>query len=77
MLQYTVVELKKRFYAQKKQYYPARQRYTLPPKEGQKSGAALKDDAKLSEFGITNGSVLYFKDLGPQVMHASSSCWVG
>jgi hypothetical protein len=87
VLQSTLVELKKEFYRKKKQYYPARQRYTLPPKEGQKSGTALKDGDKLGEAGLTNGSVLYFKDLGPQViarqraggglgtLHSCSSPW--
>lgn len=67
LLQDTVAELKKRFHAVSNKYYPARQRYTLPLKEGQKSGEALKDSAKLSDYGLTDGSVLHFKDLGTQV----------
>lgn len=48
-------------------YYPARQRLTLPAKEGQKSGEVLKDSSRLSEYGLSNGSVVLFKDLGTQV----------
>lgn len=73
-LQDTVTALKKQFCAAKR-VQPARQRLTLPPKEGQKSGDALKDTDKLSVYGLTNGSVLQFKDLGPQVCPlASWSC---
>lgn len=60
-------QLKKKFHAVNKKYYPARQRMTLPAKEGQKSGEVLKDSAKLSEYGLSSGSVVLFKDLGTQV----------
>lgn len=72
-LQDTVTALKKQFCAAKK-VQPARQRLTLPPKEGQKSGDALKDSDKLSACGLSNGSVVQFKDLGPQVRQTASSC---
>lgn len=62
-----MTELKKRYHKLAPKYYPARQRLTLPPKEGQKSGEVLKDGSKLSECGLTNGSVVQFKDLGTQV----------
>lgn len=71
-LQDTVTALKKAYHAKAPKYYPSRQRLTLPPKEGQKSGEALKDGAKLSECGLTNGSVVQFKDLGPQVCLAKA-----
>lgn len=66
-LQDTVTDLKKKFHAKQAKYYPARQRLTLPAAEGQKSGEVLKDGAKLSDYGLTNGSVVQFKDLGTQV----------
>jgi hypothetical protein len=66
-VQDTVTALKKTYHAKNKKYYPARQRLTLPPKEGQKSGEALRDDYKLSSYGLRNGSVVQFKDLGTQV----------
>jgi very-long-chain enoyl-CoA reductase len=67
-VQDTVTALKKTYHAKNKKYYPARQRLTLPPKEGQKSGEALRDDYKLSKYGLSNGSVVQFKDLGTQVL---------
>jgi hypothetical protein len=63
----TVAALKKAFHAKKPKAYPARQRLTLPPAPGQKSGEVLKDGAKLAECGLSSGSVVQFKDLGPQV----------
>jgi hypothetical protein len=63
----TVAALKKKIHAAKKTYYPARQRLTLPPAPGQKSGDAPKDSATLSSLGLKDGSVVYFKDLGTQV----------
>jgi hypothetical protein len=66
-LQDTVGQLKKKYHALNKKYYPARQRLTLPAKEGQKSGEVLKDSSKLSDYGLANGSVVQFKDLGTQV----------
>jgi very-long-chain enoyl-CoA reductase len=62
-----VTVLKKKYHAQNKKAYPARQRLTLPAKEGQKSGDALKDSDTLSKYGLSNGSVVQYKDLGPQV----------
>lgn len=67
----TVTALKKTYHAKNKKYYPARQRLTLPPKEGQKSGEALRDDYKLSSYGLRNGSVVQFKDLGTQIGYST------
>eukprot|EP00775_Hariotina_reticulata_P013395 gene13395-13523_t len=67
----TIAELKKKYHAVAKKYYPSRQRLTLPPKEGQKSGEALKDGSKLSDYNLTNGSVIEFKDLGPQINYST------
>ena len=65
--QATVDELKAKFAAAKPALYPARQRFSLPPKAGEKRGEALKDGAKLSDYGLKTGDTLHFKDLGPQV----------
>ncbi|WIA37350.1 hypothetical protein OEZ86_014279 [Tetradesmus obliquus] len=71
----TVGQLKKEFHAVNKKYYPARQRMTLPAKEGQKSGEVLKDSAKLSEYGLSSGSVVLFKDLGTQIDYSTVFCF--
>jgi hypothetical protein len=68
-LQDTVGELKKKYHAKAPKYYPARQRLTLPAKEGQKSGDVLQDRDQLSKYGLSNGSVVLFKDLGTQVSY--------
>lgn len=47
-------------------YYPSRQRLTLPPEPGQRSGNPLLDGKKLTEYNLTNGSTVVFKDLGTQ-----------
>lgn len=65
--QATVDELKARFAELKPKYPPSRQRFTLPPREGARSGEALAHGKRLSDYGLTDGSVLFFKDLGPQV----------
>lgn len=67
----TVTDLKKAYHKVAKKYYPARQRLTLPAKEGQRSGDVLKDGAKLSELGLANGSVVQFKDLGTQIDYST------
>ena len=64
----TVTELKKKFHALSPKFYPARQQLALPPKQGQKKGEALKNGSMtLGDCGLTDGSVVQFKDLGPQV----------
>ena len=65
--QATVEELRARFAELKPKYPPSRQRFTLPPREGARSGEALANGKRLSDYGLADGSVLYFKDLGPQV----------
>lgn len=67
----TVTVLKKKYHALNKKAYPARQRLTLPAKEGQKSGDALKDSDTLSKYGLSNGSVVQYKDLGPQIDYST------
>jgi hypothetical protein len=62
-----VAELKKKIHALKPALYPARQRLTLPAKPGAKSGELLKDSATIASAGLSDGSVVVFKDLGTQV----------
>ena len=67
-LQATVDDLKARFAELKPRYYASRQRFTLPPREGQRSGEALAAGKRLvADYGLQDGSALIFKDLGPQV----------
>ncbi len=66
-------DLKSRFAELKRKYYPSRQRFTLPAKDGQRTGVALESGKKLSDYGLVDGSVLTFKDLGPQASHQSCS----
>lgn len=67
----SVTELKKQFYARQRKFYPDRQRFTLPPAPGTTRGVALEDGRKLKEFGLVSGSVLQFKDLGPQIGYST------
>lgn len=60
-------ELKAAIAKARPRLYAARQRLSLPVKEGQKRGEALADGAPLSKYGVQEGSVLFLKDLGPQV----------
>ena len=53
----------------KKQLYPSRQRLTLPLQNGEKKPTVLQAGKKLSDFDLADGSVVVFKDLGPQVRH--------
>lgn len=61
--------------------YPSRQRWTIPVKtEGstgthQKPTVLNKDDQKLSDYGIVDGSTLIFKDLGPQIGYSTVFFW--
>ncbi len=65
--QATVDDLKARFAELKPYFYPSRQRFTLPPREGARSGEALVSGKRLSDYALEDGSVVVFKDLGPQV----------
>jgi very-long-chain enoyl-CoA reductase len=64
----TVADLKKEVAKRFSQYPPDRQWYTVDGADDKGKKKALKDDKfRLSEYGITNGSGLTFKDLGPQI----------
>uniref|UniRef100_T1J5Q0 very-long-chain enoyl-CoA reductase n=1 Tax=Strigamia maritima TaxID=126957 RepID=T1J5Q0_STRMM len=58
----TIYDVKKKFSQFRKQYYPERQAFKTD-----KKGKTLNDDEKLDSLRLTNGSKLYFKDLGPQI----------
>lgn len=66
--------MKAAFAARKKKYYPSRQRFTLPVPEGappKTRGTGLDAGKSLSkDYGLKTGSVVCFKDLGPQVPYA-------
>ncbi len=68
-------DLKRAFAELKPKYYPSRQRWTLQPREGQRTGDALAGSKKLSEFGVADGTALVFKDLGPQVGYSTVFFW--
>ena len=80
----TVADLQRAFHSAKHQFYPSRQRFSLPVKAGEKKATALVHGKKLSDYDLTDGSVLIFKDLGPQVLlsswtnalHANSHRWL-
>ena len=74
-MQGTVEDLKRAFHKAKPQFYPSRQRFTFPLKTGEKKATALADGKKLSDFDVKDGTVLIFKDLGPQVrmLHNATS----
>lgn len=71
-MQATVEDLGAALQAKKKSLYPSRQRFTLPLKDGEKKGTVLAQGKKLSDYGLSNGSILHFKDLGPQVRSLKS-----
>ena len=66
-MQATVEELNTALHTKKKTLYPSRQRFTLPLQPGEKKPVALAPGKRLSDYALSNGSVLQFKDLGPQV----------
>ncbi len=68
-------DLQVKFHQLKPKFYPSRQRFPLPLKAGEKKGTSLAHGKKLSDYDIKDGSVLIFKDLGPQV--DPSSCVQG
>uniref|UniRef100_A0A7S3QRB7 Ubiquitin-like domain-containing protein n=2 Tax=Dunaliella tertiolecta TaxID=3047 RepID=A0A7S3QRB7_DUNTE len=71
----TVSELKKQLHQVKKKLYPSRQRLTLPLKAGETRATVLENGAKLSDYGLGDGSMLQLKDLGPQVGYATVFFW--
>ena len=72
-VQATVDELKAVFAKSSPKHYPSRQRFTTLPTGDAPKGVALTDGKLLSDFGITDGVTLVFKDLGTQVQTISFS----
>lgn len=70
-MQATVDDLKTAFAEAKPKYYQSRQRFTTPPTDEAPRGTALAAGKPLLQFGISDGSTVYFKDLGPQVLPCS------
>ena len=66
-MQATVSDLQSKFHKAKPTFYPSRQRFSLPLKAGEKKATSLAAGKKLSDYDVKDGSVLIFKDLGPQV----------
>ncbi|KAK9820065.1 hypothetical protein WJX72_005670 [[Myrmecia] bisecta] len=71
----TVRDLMQAFHKLRPKYYPSRQRFSLAPKAGEKRGVALVPGKKLSDFDLRDGSVLTFKDLGPQIGYQTVFFW--
>ncbi|DBA92225.1 hypothetical protein WJX77_000065 [Trebouxia sp. C0004] len=71
----TVDDLKHAISQSNPKYYPSRQRLTLPPQIGQKSGSPLVDGKLLSEYSLCGGSKVVFKDLGTQVGWTTVFFW--
>ncbi len=53
--------------------YPARQRFTLPKKDGEKKPVALAGGKRLADYDMVDGTELAFKDLGPQACQAAAA----
>jgi len=60
----TVRELKELFYKTNRKYYPDRIWFTIGDESNK---TVLRDSKKLKEYGLKNGQVVIFKDLGPQI----------
>jgi len=60
----SVKQLKQALAKKHSKYYPERQRLVLSQERG---APALQDSQKLNELGLKEGSIVYFKDLGPQI----------
>ena len=75
--QSTVADLQAAFAAAKPKYYPSRQRFTLTTTPaGEKRPPALAPATKkLSDFGVSDGTPLIFKDLGPQIGYSTVFFW--
>ena len=56
-----------------RRFSPARQRLTLPPAGGAKSGVPLAKGKLLKEAGLSNGASVHLKDLGQQVRSSQST----
>ena len=74
--QATVADLQAAFAAAKPKFYPSRQRFTLTATApGDKRPQALSAGKKLSDYGLSEGGSLIFKDLGPQIGYSTVFFW--
>lgn len=64
--QASVADLQAAVHKARPKLYPARQRFTLPKKDGEKKPAALAAGKRLADYDLADGTELTFKDLGPQ-----------
>ncbi|CAL8462603.1 g2136 [Coccomyxa elongata] len=71
----TVHDLQVKFHQLKPKFYPSRQRFSLPLKAGEKKATSLAHGKKLSDYDLKDGSVLIFKDLGPQIGYSTVFFW--
>ena len=73
VVQASVDDLKAAISKANAKYYPSRQRLTLPSEAGQKSGTPLLDGTSLTQYKLTTGSTVVFKDLGTQASTDSTA----
>lgn len=59
-----VEQLKQQIYQQNKKFYPERIYLTIGEDDKK---TVLKNGTKISDYGITEGATITFKDLGPQI----------
>ncbi|KAK9906396.1 hypothetical protein WJX75_001204 [Coccomyxa subellipsoidea] len=71
----SVSDLQSKFHKAKPEFYPSRQRFSLPLKAGEKKATSLAAGKKLSDYDVKDGSVLIFKDLGPQIGYSTVFFW--
>jgi len=60
----SVKQLKQALFQKHPKYYPERQRFGLSQERG---APTLQDNQKLNDLNLKDGSIVYFKDLGPQI----------
>lgn len=60
----TLKDLKAAFHKKSPKHSPSRQYFTIGLDKGR---VALTPDTPLTSFGLKDGDVIYFKDLGPQI----------
>jgi len=60
----TVYDLKVAFHKQNQKFAPFRQKLVKGLERG---SPAFQDEKKLTDYGISDNDVIYFKDLGPQI----------
>jgi very-long-chain enoyl-CoA reductase len=70
-----VRDLKDMFHTLKPKFYPSRQRWTYACTSTSTTIPLQKDDQRLSDLGIGDGSTLLFKDLGPQIGYSTVFFW--